>query len=73
MPACAYPLEVVSLFTLIPLISLVICVVILWYYATRSAESLMFKIMNIGVAAILDVFILATSIGLFYSLSGCGP
>lgn len=73
MPACAYPLEVVSLFTLIPLISLVICVVILWYYATRSAESLMFKIMNISVAALLDVFILATSIGLFYSLSGCGP
>jgi hypothetical protein len=73
MPACAYPLEVVSLFTLIPFISIVICLVITWYYATRSAESLVFKIMNIGVAVLLDVFIVATSITLFYSLSGCGP
>jgi len=73
MVSCAYPLEVVTLFTLIPLISIIISIAILWYYATRSAESLTYKIMNIGGAVIIDAFILATSISLFYALSGCGP
>jgi len=73
MPACAYPLEVVTLFTLIPFLSIIISILILWYYATRSAESLTYKIMNIGAAVLLDAFILSISISLFYSLSGCGP
>lgn len=70
---CAYPTEFVILFTLIPLIAIVICVLLLWYYATRSAESIVDKIINLGVAVLLDAFIVATSISLFYQLSGCGP
>lgn len=73
MPTCAYPTEVVLLFTLIPLISIVISMLILYYYATRSAESLTYKIMNIGGAVIIDAMILSVSISLFYTLSGCGP
>jgi hypothetical protein len=73
MVSCAYPVEVVALFTMIPLIAITISLVILWYYATRSAESLTYKIMNIGGAVIIDAFILSVSISLFYTLSGCGP
>ena len=70
---CAYPPEFVLLFLLIPLISVVIAAMIIWYYALRSAESIAEKAINIGVALLLDAFIVSTSISLFYSLSGCGP
>jgi hypothetical protein len=70
---CAYPPEFVLLFLLIPLITVVIAALLIWYYALRSAESVAEKIINIGVALLLDAFILSTAISLFYTLSGCGP
>ena len=70
---CAYPTEFVLLFLLIPLITVVIAALLIWYYALRSAESVAEKVINIGVALLLDAFILSTSISLFYTLSGCGP
>jgi len=67
------PSEITILYALVPLIALVISIIILWYYATRSAESLIFKILNIGIAVLIDAFILATAITLFFSLNGCPP
>ena len=70
---CAYPTEFVLLFLLIPLITVVIAAMLIWYYALRSADFFAEKVINIGVALLLDAFILSTSISLFYTLSGCGP
>lgn len=65
------PSEVALLYGLIPLVAIVISTMILWYYALRSAESLIYKIVNIGVAVLIDAFILGTAISLFFALSGC--
>ena len=67
---CAeYPVETLALLAAIPIICICVAVVILWHYATKSAEYLFDKILNIGVALIMDAVIVGVGLRLFFALS----
>jgi heme O synthase-like polyprenyltransferase len=70
MAACEdYPVEMLALLAAIPIICIVVAIVILYHYATKSAELLFDKIMNIGTAIIVDAAIIGAGLKLFFALS----